>query len=471
MNGKTRELLALCGFRPEDITDQKDRIETAFDRLNLVPADMEKGISRLKANFDLELLGVRNALGVWLKELFDVVLARDEGRKLIYYGYPPFQYIGLVIKAASETVGNFYVGCPEVILCQTIGQIFGKHAAVLEASEMDGLVPGHAMCSLLQMKHGGLLKGMIPVPDLGIATSYFCDMGPKADELMQHRFGFPVEFIDSCMDSAWGEWPEYDPQRIQYFGEQLDDLFDSLHERFGMTIDEPTWMGARKLAGRLYKATYRLNLSLLADPVPLGVAETELILNFPMGCTGIAMSEGAEAIEILAEEAEKRVKEGVGVVPRNAPRVFLGFQSFVDPAFNRLLQEVGLAVPLSMTLLPPLPKSDPLSFETLGMKRAQIAMGGGAYHSSDGNIRRIEKGIEDGRRFTVLDGILYNFQFSCRPLTCNSKLMKAHLEKQTGLPTLSLDMDIYDDRNYSAGALRTRLEAFAEMLKARKAVV
>jgi benzoyl-CoA reductase/2-hydroxyglutaryl-CoA dehydratase subunit BcrC/BadD/HgdB len=65
--------------------------------------------------------------------------------------------------------------------------------------------------------------------------------------------------------------------------------------------------------------------------------------------------------------------------------------------------------------------------------------------------------------------MIYNYQFSCRPLACNSKLLKVHIEKERGLPTLLLDMDFYDDRNYSAAALRTRLEAFAEMLKARKA--
>jgi 2-hydroxyglutaryl-CoA dehydratase D-component len=467
MNTETQELLILCGFEADEIKQQRNRIEATFERLNLGSEDMVQAATRIKTSFDIELLGVRKALGVWLKELFDVVLARDEGKKLIYYGYPPFQYIGLVIKAASESVGDFYVGCPEVVLCQTLGQIFGKHGPILEASEMDGLPPGHAMCSLLQMKHGALAKGMIPVPDLGIATSYFCDMGPKADELMQYRFGFPVEFIDSCMDSPWGEWPGYDPQRVHYFGQQLELLFESLYDRFGIKIDEPVWKGARKLAGRLYKATSRLNHSLMADPVPLGVAEAELILNFPMGCTGIAMTDGAKAIEILAEEAEKRVAEGFGVVPKNAPRVFLGFQSLVDPMFNKLLQEVGLAVPVSMTLLPPLPKVDTLTFDTLGEKRAQVSMGGGTYHSSYGNIRNIEEGL----KYTELDGVLYNYQFSCRPLTCSSKLMKEHLEKETGLPTLLLDMDIYDDRNYSTGALRTRLEAFAEMLKARKAAV
>ncbi len=53
-------------------------------------------------------------------------------------------------------------------------------------------------------------------------------------------------------------------------------------------------------------------------------------------------------------------------------------------------------------------------------------------------------------------------------INCNSKLAKAYLEKTTGLPVLLLDMDLYDDRNYSASALRTRLEAFSEMLWAKK---
>ena len=47
-------------------------------------------------------------------------------------------------------------------MCHTMGQIFYKHTLILEAAEMDGLVPGHAMCSLMQMKHGALAKGMIP---------------------------------------------------------------------------------------------------------------------------------------------------------------------------------------------------------------------------------------------------------------------------------------------------------------------
>jgi hypothetical protein len=215
------ELLILCGFEEEEISTQKQRIEKVFKILELGSKDMEKAVSRVQDNFDIELLGMRKVLGVWLKELFDLVLAREEGRKIIYFGYPPFQYTGLVIKAASKSENDFYIGCPEAVLCQTLGQIFGKLGNVLEEGEATGLPPGHAMCSMLQIKNGALEKGIIPIPDLSIATSYFCDMGPKADELMQYKYGYPVEYLDSSLDSPWGLWPEYDNGNVKYLGAQV----------------------------------------------------------------------------------------------------------------------------------------------------------------------------------------------------------------------------------------------------------
>jgi len=39
------------------------------------------------------------------------------------------------------------------------------------------------------------------------------------------------------------------------------------------------------------------------------------------------------------------------------------------------------------------------------------------------------------------------------------------VEKGTGLPVLSLEMDMYDSRSYSAESLKIKVEAFAEMLR------
>jgi len=459
-----KELLMLCAFSEDELIKESARIDKAFQKLELGPEDMDRAVERVKQNFDIELMGVRKALGIWLKELFDAVLARDEGKKLIYFGYPPFQYTGMAIKAASESRDDIYVGCPEIVLCQTIGQIFDKLTPLLEAGEEGGLVPGHAMCALLQIKKGALDKGFIPVPDMSIATSYFCDMGPKADELIQYKYGCPVKFIDSCMDSAWGEYPDHDPARVRYLGAQVNELFGSLKEMFGLEINEDTWQGAKVLAAQLYKAINQLTRHVPADPVPLRAADLELVFNIPMACTGKAFEEGPEAVGILAEEVGKRVEKGFGVVEKGAPRVMLFLQSLSDPTFTRTIEDAGMAIPVVSTLLPPKRAPEPSPYNTVGERRAEQAMYGGAYHSGYGYIKRIEDGLE----FCDVDGVIYNYQFSCRPLVCNSKLVKLHIEKETGLPTLLLEMDYYDNRNYSAASMRTRLEAFAEMLWARK---
>ena len=68
-----------------------------------------------------------------------------------------------------------------------------------------------------------------------------------------------------------------------------------------------------------------------------------------------------------------------------------------------------------------------------------------------------------------VDGVICGYLYNCRPIALGSHLIKQWVEERTGVPTLSLEIDIYDSRNYSAAALRTRVEAFVEMLLARKA--
>jgi benzoyl-CoA reductase/2-hydroxyglutaryl-CoA dehydratase subunit BcrC/BadD/HgdB len=48
-------------------------------------------------------------------------------------------------------------------------------------------------------------------------------------------------------------------------------------------------------------------------------------------------------------------------------------------------------------------------------------------------------------------------------------ITKRTIEKELGIPVLVLEGDCYDTRNYSAGQLRTRVETFAELLRAAKA--
>jgi benzoyl-CoA reductase/2-hydroxyglutaryl-CoA dehydratase subunit BcrC/BadD/HgdB len=459
------EFLKLCEFTDAELENQKQRIERAFDLLELGPNDLEKAEARVRDTFDIKLLGIRKMLGIWMKEAFDLVLAKEEGKTVIYYGFPPFQYIGMAIKAGVKSGDDVYVGCPEIILCNVLGQIFDKINPVLEVGEANGLPPGHALCSLLQIRVGLLEKGMVPIPDFSIATSYLCDTMPKVEEFMQRKYGYPVAYLDNCLDAPWGTYPEYDTETARYLGAHLNNLFAELKEKLGIDVNEETWAKARLVAGDGYNAIGRMNELLTAEPVPLGVVDAQWMFVLTTACTGAAMKEGPAAMHILNDELEERVKNGIGILPKGSPRVLVFFNSQSDASINRLVTKVGLQVPHRMLSMAAVTKTpEPIPFDTLGEKRAEAAMFNGIYHSTGGWIKRNVDALKDAN----VDGIIMSYPFSCRPIAMFSQIQKAEIEKATGLPVLMVEMDIYDNRNFSKEGILTRLEAFAEMLKAKK---
>ena len=459
------ELLKLCGFEDEEIKREKPRIDEVFKRLELGPGDIGKAERWVRSNHDIELLGVRKLLRAWLLELFDMVLSRAEGKKIVYYGFPSIPGPGMAIRAAAKEAGvSLYCACPDVILCHTVGQIFNKLAPILEAGEANGLPPGHSLCSLQQIRNGGMAKGIIPVPDLVTGSSYFCDMGSKADELLHEKYGHRAVYIDGSMDSRWGEYPQYLPERVEFLGAQLNKLFKTVKEVTGVEVTSAAWDKAMNTSRELYGALGRLTRLMTADPMPISGVAVGLALQLTAGSTGRSMSEGPEAVNTLCEDVEKRVKEGIGVVEKGAPRVLNFIQPFSDPSLIHMMENAGLA--MSATLLSvPSKKYPPTEYTTLGEIRAEREMRDGHYHSSFGFAKRFEEAARD----LNMDGVMWGYLYNCRPLAETSLTIKKWVEESLGIPVLSLEMDIYDSRNYSAAALRTRVEAFAEILRARKA--
>jgi len=110
-----------------------------FEKIDIGPDDMDRTVKRVNEQFDIQLLGVRKLLRAWLLELLDLSLAKEEKKKVVYYGYPSIQGPGMAIKAAGGE--GLYVGCPDAILCHTVGMIFDKLTPMLEAGENGGFRP------------------------------------------------------------------------------------------------------------------------------------------------------------------------------------------------------------------------------------------------------------------------------------------------------------------------------------------
>jgi benzoyl-CoA reductase/2-hydroxyglutaryl-CoA dehydratase subunit BcrC/BadD/HgdB len=171
-------------------------------------------------------------------------------------------------------------------------------------------------------------------------------------------------------------------------------------------------------------------------------------------------------MEILLVELEERVKAGTGVTEKGAPRVMMALGHCSDPRVTRLVEDVGLAVPLTMVLSSVSgPKFEPeQTYTTPGETIANYELATGNVHGTDGMLRL----FESGAKVMKLDGYIAQYLYNCRPASLGSHIQKKYLEEKTGLPVLSLEIDDFDSRAYSADSLRTKVETFAEILKAKK---
>jgi hypothetical protein len=459
-------LLKLCGYEDEEIEKERPRIEETFKRLRIGPEDMETAESWVRQNHDVSLEGVRKLLGTWLKQLIDLVLAKDEGKKIVYFGFPAIPGPGLLLDASSEDV---LISAPDMVLDHTMGQIFNKLTPILEAGEANGLPPGHALCSLWQAKIGGIVKGIVPVPDLALASSYFCDMGSKADDLVTARYGVPVAYIDGVMDSKWGEYPHYLPERVHYLGAQINQALEKAEKVLDIKIPPDAWEKSQKDTGEFVTNLQRLLDLMRADPVPVSAVELELLEAIPGASTGKGIREGIKALGILVNELEERVRAGRGVTAKGAPRVMTMVAGHTaDPRVTRLPEDAGLAVALTMLLSwlggPGSDFKPGQNYTTPCERIADYELAVGNFHGTDGAVKLFEK----GSKVMKLDGLIVNYLYNCRPGGHLSHSPKKYLEEKTGLPVLSLEIDSFDSRAYSADSLRTKVETFAYMLKERK---
>ena len=81
--------------------------------------------------------------------------------------------------------------------------------------------------------------------------------------------------------------------------------------------------------------------------------------------------------------------------------------------------------------------------------------------------RRAEEIVERVKKYN-LDGIMFGVWCFDRWFGAHDYMVYKKLQEEQDIPCMLLDLDAFDDRDISPETIRTRLETFAEILKARK---
>lgn len=455
------ELLAVCGYTQEEIVKEGPRIDRAFGKMGIDEYDVKRAERRIRELFDTDLEGMRKILGIWLRETIDFVLAKDEGKRLVYGGYPSAMPAYMAVMYASKDV---LAGPPEMAISMVMGSFFDKLSPILEAAESNGLQPGQAHCGLLQARLGAMVKGIAPVPDFIMDSSFFCDQAPKVDELIHDLYGVPVVYMDTCSDQNWGDYPSFKRRRVEYFGARIAMALEKAGGLLGCQVGEEHLHKA-VVEGAKVQFNFRTLLELLAgcDPLPVGpvdIAVVSWMVTYP---PTQYVDDTNRAISTLIREAMRRRDQGKGVTTKGAPRVVWSAPSVVDPEVMRMVGETGVAVPFfgCSWLLPV--KRIPMEHKILAERIAEGVLRYGPIYGTEGCIEH----YKDICQLAKADGFV-NVHFNCRSGCFMAYMIKKAMQDALGIPVLSLEYDLYDKRSYGTEQLRTRLETFAELVKATK---
>jgi len=455
------DFLELCGFEPPEIRAQKERFETTLEILNLGPADIEEAIARVNRYYDVDLLSIRKILGIWIKELVDMVLAKQENKKVVYASMPPnYQFVAAMSSAADD----IYCIIPETILGTVIGSIFGKMTPILEAAEGAGLPPGNAFCSFLQTRLGAIKKGIIPMPDLAVPSCYICDHSPKVDELLNEIYGVPVVYIDNPFEERGDQWPNViDQRRVKYIARDMEVAAEQFGDLFGCPITESKARQVIAEEGRLFKAASSLCDLLEMDPVPIRQNSLKIAQELASICSRRCVQEGPAVLAQLRQEVEQRAEGDKRRLPKGAPRIMFTMAPF-DPAIVEMVEDLGLAI--SATALSPPAVTAPVGQWENASVWEEIAdtllRRRGSQYSSTATINQY-KGL--ARQYQV-DGAILFHHIGCRQYCNWIPQGQVRIEKELGIPVIALEGDFIDSREYSAAQIRNRLEPFAQMVRA-----
>lgn len=478
MTVEYNELFNLCGLDDEWQAENKGRIEKFLDRIEIrTQAEMDHALEFTKLQYDTSLLGVRMCLAVCVKETIDWVLARDEREVIISYGRPTMGVLSMGLATAENRLNEeagytkYYARGTSILMSEIIvGTVFDKTNALIEIGEDMGQTAGRGHCSEFQVWEGGLVKGYFPTPDLELSCGVFCDQAPEAEALLADEFDYPVIFTDMPLDSQWKTWPDIDKTGIEFMATNTDRAYNTLRRDFNFPLTEEDLsngaVSANVFVGRHMGIT---TLMAAADPQPL--SQADVALSFWLYVLGtVYVDEASAAMKQMTKDVRARIKAGEGVVPKGAPRVYMTMRPVTDFRVYKLLEEVGIAVPLCwFDMFPPEVTGTDTKFEDRPAAACyemifRFCGMGDLYGSTLNAFKWMAE--EYG-----LDGMILVNLICCRPYSLPTNMAKDYLNKELEeLPTIIVEMDAFDSRNYTPGQIRTRLESFAEVLRMNQAM-
>lgn len=394
----------------------------------------------------------------------DIYLAqKDRPEGMGYFDFVMSEVHGLRIKELMDEkkqgrkiIGSFCVFVPEEIVLAANATLVGLcSGADFAIEEVERYLPRNT-CALIKSAFGFKLGKICPYLESAdmIVGENTCDGKKKA-----------YESLGSLIDNL------YVMDLPQMKSEKGRDLLRAEYDRFkiavekltGVTITTDSLKDAVKTVNAKRSALHRLSSLRKADPVPISgldalLANQVFFYDNPARFT--------ESLNKICDELEKRIKANQGAAPENTPRILFSGCPMAVPNWKLpLIVETSGAVIVG----------EESCVGERGARNLTKDSGTSVDELMDAIIDRYFKvdcatftpnedrlgHIVDMARTYKADGVIhYGLQF-CQPYLMEAMPVEKALEEKN-IPCLRIDTDYSME---DVGQLKTRVEAFVELLK------
>lgn len=325
----------------------------------------------------------------------------------------------------------------EVLACYFSG--YHLESYFIDCAQNQGIAP--TLCSYHKTFVGAITSGLVPCPDYAVTTSLSCDGNLNTFRFLEKKTGTPFTLLDVPYDG--------DPLSVEYLADQLRDLSRTLGEKLGRPVDE------EKL-----KETIRIENETRKELLRFFQFEQEYYYPGELICQLYLMM----AVHLMMGRPEflklmQFMNEDIQTYPKFTGKKLLWvhlipyYQETLRQYFSGNEKYQVIASDIVIDFDGQLDETDP--YRALAEKTIRN-MYNGAYAKKAEAIGRIVSDMKP-------DGVIHFCHWGCKQADGGSLLLKEEMQKM-GVPMLILDGDGIDKRNSHDGQIKTRLEAFLEMI-------
>ena len=314
---------------------------------------------------------------------------------------------------------------------------------------------GYARISLAYASGAQAEEQPMPQPDFLLCCNNICNCMIKWYENIARMHNIPLIMIDVPYNNE----TEVSDEMAAYIKGQFEEAIRRLEQISGRKFDETRFNEVCQNSNRTAEAW--LKVCSYCSYIPSPLSGFDLFNHMAVVVTARGNPESAKAFEQLVLEYEENVKTGQSTLPYEEQYriMFEGIPCW--PKLRELFRPLK-ANGINTTAVVYAP-----AFGFVYNNMDEMAR---AYCKAPNSVSR-ETGIkwrEDICRENSVDGILVNYNRSCKPWSGYMPYMQRRFTEDLGIPVVGFDGDQADPRNFSAEQYVTRVDGLYELMKNNK---